>query len=456
MNIKEDICKTIFREYDIRGEYLSQIDEDTAYTIGLAVGTKLRSMNKTDCVVGHDNRLSAEVLTNALLQGLYETGIDVTYVGLVTTPMYYYACIKSELGTGVMVTASHNPVNDNGFKIMLENNQSAVGEQIKELYDIACSKKFASGKGLITKLEIKESYVNEITRDIKIDKPLKVVIDPANATTSIVVHEIFDRLPIKPVYINAYSDGSFPSHHPDPSVPENMKQISEKVVNSYADIGLAFDGDGDRLGVVDENGNIISVDTLMAIVWDDLMPKVDNKTAMYDVKCSKLLEDEITKIGGTPYIYRTGGAYLRNKAAELDLAFAGELSGHMVFRDRYYGYDDGIYAGLRLLEILGSTDKKASELYAGFNKYYSTPEIKFAVNEKQKFAIVDKVKKYCTEKKYDIITVDGVRVRYPDGWALVRASNTGPNITTRFEAKDENRLKEIEKEYTDLINKLNV
>ena len=285
---------------------------------------------------------------------------------------------------------------------------------------------------------------------------MNVVLDPANATGSIIIKDIFDRIEnVNAIYINEVSDGHFPNHHPDPLVPENMKQISEKVREVRADVGIALDGDADRVGFVDENGVIIPIDTYMAIVWDDIMDKVDNKTALFDVKCSKQLEDEIIKLGGTPYIYRTGNSYQKNKIKEMDLAFGGELSGHVFFRDKWDGFDDGIYAGLRLLEILSRTDKKLSELDDNFNKYYSTPEIKIATTEEKKFNIVEKVKDYTNEKGYKIITIDGVRVQFADGWALVRASNTGPNLTTRFEANSESRLEEIKTEFMTLIEEYN-
>ena len=454
MEIKKNIDKTIFREYDIRGEYGTQIDEDTAYTIGLAYGTKIRSLGKTECIVGHDNRLSGEILTNALLYGITSTGVSVKTLGLVTTPMYYFACLHSKIDTGIMITASHNPVGDNGFKIALENYDNACGEAIQELYDIAMSGNFAEGLGLLDDIDIREDYLNYILKDIKIDKKLKVVIDPANASTSIIVRDIFDKLPIEPIYINDISDGSFPSHHPDPSVKENMRQLSDKVRETGADIGLAFDGDGDRLGLVDEKGEIINIDTYMAIIWGSLMESAWNKTALFDVKCSKQLEDEIIRLGGTPYIYRTGNSYQKNKIKSMDLVFGGELSGHVFFRDRWAGFDDGIYAGLRMLEILSKSNKKMSELSSHLNKYYSTPEIKIETTEDKKFEIVESVKKYCEDKNLEMITIDGVRVCYSDGWALVRASNTGPHLTLRFEAKTEERLHEIQTEYTNLINEL--
>ena len=444
MNIKTNLCKEIFRAYDIRGEYKTQIDESTAYTIGLAFGTKIKSIGKNTCVVGHDNRLSSDSLTDALLKGITESGIDVVYLGLVTTPMYYYACLYLQIDSGIMVTASHNPVNDNGFKVTISDYFCSVGEQITELYDIALSQNFTHGNGIIKEYDIKDVYLDRITKDIKLNRRLKVVLDPANAAGTVVIKDVFDRLNVEAVYINEISDGSFPNHHPDPSVPANLKQLGEKVRETHADCGIALDGDADRVGLVDENGNMINIDTYMAIMCDDLIPKLDNKTVLFDVKCSKQLEDEIIKLGGTPYLYRTGSSYLRNKIRELDLAFGGELAGHIFFRDRWDGFDDGIYAGIRFLEVLSKKDKKASQLDDDMSKYYSTPEIKLHAEENQKQIIIDKIKNFANKNNYKTITIDGVRVMFDDGWALVRASNTGPNLTLRFEAFTEKRLKEIQ------------
>lgn len=455
MKIKENIEKAIFREYDIRGVYGTQIDEDTAYTIGKAYGTKLRSLGKDTCVVGHDNRLSWQVLTNALVEGILSTGVDIKYLDLCTTPMYYFACLYLKIDTGVMVTASHNPVDDNGFKIALENYDNACGPKIKELYDLCSNKKFASGRGTLDKIDIKEAYVDRMLKDIGLKRKLKVVVDPANASPSIVVRDIFDKLGADAIYINDISDGSFPNHHPDPSVEENLEQLKKKVLEVGADLGIGLDGDADRVGFIDERGNFVPADTAMAIIWNDLMPKVENKTALFDVKCSKQLEDEIKRLGGTPYIYRTGNSYQKNKIKEMDLAFGGELSGHLFFRDKWDGFDDGIYAGLRMMEVISNSSKSMSELYANFNKYYSTPEIRIKTTEEKKFTIVQKVLEYAREKVNNVVTIDGVRVEYPDGWALVRASNTGPNLTLRFEATTEERLEEIKNEYINLINELN-
>lgn len=455
MKIDKDINKTIFREYDVRGEYLTMIDEDAAYSIGIAFGTKIKSLGKTTCVVGHDNRLSGEELTNALIEGIKSTGIDIYYLGLVTTPMYYFGCIHLRVDSGIMVTASHNPVQDNGFKIALQNFDNACGDSVKELYRIIQDGPYSKGEGKVTNYDIKKEYLKTLLANITLEKRLKVVVDTANATPSIIIKDVFDNINADVIYLNEVSDGRFPNHHPDPSVIDNMKQLQEKVLEHGADLGIGLDGDGDRIGLIDEKGNYVAADTMMAIFWGDLMPQSLNKIALFDVKCSKQLEDEIIRLGGTPFIYRTGNSYQKNKIKEMDLIFGGELSGHVFFRDRWAGFDDGIYAGLRMMELMSKTGKTLSELYAHLNKYESTPEIKIKTTEEKKFKIVESVKQYCLDQNIEIIDIDGVRAKLNDGWILVRASNTGPNLTVRFEATTKERLEELKNEYINLVNKLN-
>lgn len=450
-----EIDKRIFRSYDIRGEYITQLRDIDAYHIGRALATIMSRDKHDTCVVGHDNRLSGEALTSNLIKGLTDGGINVKNIGLVTTPMLYFASLHLRIEPAVMVTASHNPVNDNGFKISFKNYNNACGDEITEIYDLITSEEYSNGAGSVEKVDIRENYIKLVLSDVRIKRKLKVVFDPANGVAATILSRICDNIGVEPIYINNYSDGSFPSHHPDPSVEENMQQLKEKVLLEHADCGIGYDGDADRLGLVDELGNVIPIDTFMAIVVDDLIDKVSEKTFLFDVKCSKLLEDEIIRVGGTPYMYRTGASYTKNKTKELDLAFGGELSGHVFFRDRWTGIDDGIYNGIRFLEILSISGKKASELSSHLNKYYSTPEIRVSTKEELKYKIVEKVKIYSQEKGYQINDIDGVRVNYPDGWALVRASNTGPNLTLRFEALSEERLEKIKEEFLGIVNKYN-
>ena len=456
MKIKDNINKNIFRGYDIRGVYPTELDNDTAYTIGLGFGSYIKKMGKTTCVIGHDNRLSSPSLYDALKKGILETGIDIISLGLCTTPMYYYACIKLKIFSGVMVTASHNPKDDNGFKFAVDESGNCKGQEIQDFLNFIIEGDFATGNGKESFYNIENDYLTLFRENLHFgDRRLKVVVDPGNGTTSIIVKKIYDMFPMDVIYINSISDGSFPNHHPDPCVESNLTQLKNKVLEVGADIGLSFDGDGDRMGLVSNDAKFIPTDQYMIIIIRDIINKVNKKAFLYDVKCSKSLSDEIEKLGAKGLCYRTGNSYTKAKVRDEDLPFGGELSGHVYFRDRWLGFDSGLYAGLRILEILSKTDKNVLELLSGINKYFSTEELKFKSSDDVKFDVISKVGEYAREKNYKYLDIDGVKVLFDDGWALVRASNTGPNITARFEAKTEKRLEEIEKEFTDLIHELN-
>lgn len=447
---------SIFREYDIRGIYPTQVNEEVAYIIGKSYGSYIQEkLNKKICAVGRDNRLSSPSLAKELIRGILETGCDVIDLGLVTTPMYFYGCIKTNVIIGIMVTASHNPKDDNGFKFSFDNLGNARGKQVYDFRDYTLANNFLKGNGNLSSFDIKDYYKNFIKDNLKFgNRKLKVVVDCGNGTTSLFAKEIYNQFNIDLHMICDESDATFPNHHPDPAIRENMRMLSEEVINLKADVGIAFDGDGDRVGVVDQNGNIIPTDMLMIIFIRSMINKVSNKTFLYDVKCSKALVEDIIKQGGKPFISRTGASYTRAGTIENKLPFGGEYSGHLFFNDRWPGFDSGIYCGLRLLEILSNTDKEVRELLDGVNQYFNTPEIKIPVADNLKFTIVEEVKKYCKEKEYDIIDIDGVRITFDDSWALIRASNTGPNLTIRFEANNEKRLNDLKNEFTNLLNNL--
>lgn len=448
------IDHSIFKEYDIRGTVGKDLNEEIAYTIGRGYGSYLKELlNASTCVVGRDNRLSSLSLSNALIEGIIDSGCDVINYGQITTPMHYLTRHVNDL-YGIMVTASHNPKDDNGFKFSFDKLANARGDMIYEFRDYVLKGEFLSGNGKVISKDIKNAYLDYMKRNISMgDKTIKAVIDLGNGATTCIakdVHALFPNLDI--TYICDENDGTFPNHHPDPAVEENMEMLKEKVVELHADVGIAYDGDGDRIGIVLENGEYISADQFMIIIAKHLLPEIENKTILYDVKCSKSLEDEIIKLNGTPYCYRTGTSYTEAKTKELNLSFGGEFSGHVFFNDRDYALGSGIYAGLRLLEILSKTDQKLSEMLEDTTKYYSTPEIKVPTTNEKKFKIVNKVLEYVKEKGYDYNDIDGARVTFDNGWALVRASNTGPNLTIRFEAKNEEYLNELKKEFMSVIN----
>jgi len=450
--MEEVLDRSIFRGYDIRGVYPTTIHENVAFQVGQGFGSYIQEIGKKICVVGHDNRLSSPSLEEALIRGILTTGVDVVSLGLVTTPMYYYACIHYDIPSGIMITASHNPKDDNGFKFAFDESGNAKGDEIQDFYRYIVKGEFFSGEGVLTHRNIEEDYIKLMHESLSFgERRLKVVLDPANGTTSIIAKKLYESFPIDVVMINNDSDGSFPNHHPDPCVEDNMQQLKQKVLEEHADLGLGFDGDGDRLGVVDEKGHYIPTDQYMIIIIRSIIDQVRQKAFLYDVKCSKALEDEIKKLGAKPICYRTGNSYTKAKVRELDLPFGGELSGHVYFRDRFPGFDSGLYAGLRLVELLSHTEKQVSALLEGMPEYFSTEELKFSYDDEKKFEIVNQVLDYASEKGYKINNIDGVRVDFPDGWALVRASNTGPNVTARFEGKTKERLSEIQQEFVGLI-----
>lgn len=449
--------QSILREWDIRGVYPTQINEETAKALGYAYGSYLNDKKITYCVVGRDNRLGGEELAKSLMLGLIDSGINIIYLDIVTTPMLNFASIKLKLEYAIMVTASHNPKNDNGFKLFGKDYLHLVRSELEKVYELIKNNAriISPTKGWIKKLDISDAYADDLANSLVFgSQKLKVVLDCGNGTASTIIKKVYEKFNFEVEYLYAESDPTFPNHHPDPSVEVNLKALKDKVIETKANLGIAYDGDCDRLGVVDELGNMIESDRLMAIFIRDIFPKVDNKSFIIDVKCSKALEDEISKIGGKSVMVRNGSAFIETYVHDYPSLFGGEYSGHLFFRDRHYGYDDGIYMGLRLQEILSNMPIKCSELSNGLNRYFNTPELRVKVNDGQKFEIVNKVKEYCQANNYEFLDIDGVRVKYPDGWALVRASNTGPNLTLRFEATTRERLAELLKEFTVVINKL--
>lgn len=449
------VNKLMFREYDIRGIYGEDIDEEVSYLIGRAFASKLTKLGLNKTVLAHDNRLSSPVIKENLLRGLIDSGITVYDLGLASTPMCYFATNYYNVNTSMMITASHNPKEYNGFKFSYNGIHNAFGDQVREIYDIIERKDFVDGQGKVIPKDIRSEYIKLLTSNIKLGKrKIKVVYDCGNGTTSIIADDIFKQLNVEAIPLYNISDGSFPNHHPDPCVEENNRDLKEMVIKNKADLGVGFDGDGDRVGIIDEKGNMIDIDKYMIIMWRYLCDKVNKKEGFFDVKCTKALEDELIKLGVKPVETRTGNSYTRKISHDGNYPLGGELSGHVYYRDKFPGYDDGIYAGLRIVERLSHTNEKLSELLNGINKYYSTKELKIQVEDTEKFKIIDKVKEYAINKNYNIVTLDGVKVKFDDGFALVRASNTGPNITMRYEGNTRLRLKEIEDEFNNVVDKI--
>lgn len=448
--------KEIFKAYDIRGKFPDEINRDVAYTIGKAYGTKLLSIGKNKCIVGYDNRESSIELSLSLSLGILSTGVDVINLGLVTTPMAIYSKEVLKIPSYVMVTASHNPKDDNGFKFSFDESGNVKGDDIDKFYDLVISGNFKEGMGKFSRYNVEKDYLELFRRGINLgDKKLKVVIDLANGTTSCIARELFEQFDIDLTIINEESDSSFPNHHPDPCVAANQKQLQDKVLELHADLGIGFDGDGDRCGIVDNLGHIIPTDIYMAIMCKDIILNNEDKRILYDVKCSNALKDEIVKWGGVPICYRTGASYTMTKVIDDNILFGGEYSGHVFFNDRIPVIGSGIYAGLRMVEVLSKTDKKLSDLVDSISKYYSTEEIKIHSPNDIKDRVIEDIKKYCINMRFNIDLTDGVKIIRPDSWALIRVSNTGPNITVRFEADTEDKLFLIKREFTNLVKYFN-
>ena len=447
-----ELNKGMFREYDIRGIYGEDLNDEVAHHIGLAFGTKLREKNILSTVVAYDNRLSSVSLEKNLVKGLVECGINVKRLGLATTPMCYFAANYLNVNSSMMIT----PKEYNGFKFSYNGIHNAYGKEVTEIYDCIIGNNFIKGSGSVEDVNIRDAYIDLVVSKLDFGpRKIKVVYDPGNGTGSVIADEVFERLKDKVESIGIFntSDGTFPNHHPDPCISENLDILKEKVRLFNADLGVGYDGDADRVGFVDEKGSFIEIDKFLIIMWKYLYDKVSKKECLFDVKCSKSLEDELIKLGVKPIEYRTGNSYTRAASAEGDYPLSGELSGHVYFRDKFPGYDDGIYVGMRLIEMLSHSDKPLSYYLDNIIKYYSTPEIKVKVTDETKFDIVNKMKTYCDTKGYKYVTIDGVKAKFDDGFALVRASNTGPNITMRFEAKTEERLNEIKNEFETELKK---
>jgi len=449
------IDKNVLRENDIRGIAGGNITEILAFRVGASFGTYLINNNKFECVIGYDNRTSGEVLVKSLINGLISTGINVKFIGMVTTPILNYATIHLNIEAGIIVTASHNPADNNGFKIFGESFLHLKRNELEKVYDLILNPNYIKGEGTIEKVDVIKSYINMLYAYILNGKKrLKIAIDPGNGTTSLFIKDIIKNFNIEPLYINSESDGTFPKHNPDPNNDKNLVELKELVIKEKCDFGVAYDGDGDRVGIVDELGNTIESDKLIAIFAKSIIPISDNKKVILDVKCSKALVSEIEKLNAEPIMLKNGSAYIETILKEKDVLIGGEYSGHIFFRDRYYGYDDGIYAGLRLFEILSNNDIKCSELSTGYKQYFNTPEIRIKVSDDKKFDIINSVKDYVIDKGYNYIDIDGVRAEFNDGWVLVRCSNTEPSITMRFEAETESRLQELQDEFNKLLTSL--
>ena len=432
----------IFRAYDIRGIIDQTLTADTAYWIGRAVGAESIAKGEHNVVVGRDGRLSGPAMIQALIQGLRQSGCNVTDLGMVPTPVLYFATNMLEATTGVMVTGSHNPPDYNGFKIVLAG-ETLANERITALHTRIISNDLHSGHGSLVEVEMLERYLQHIVGDIKLARPLRVVVDCGNGVGGVIGPQVLEALgcTIIPLYCDV--DGTFPNHHPDPGKAENLQELIASVKAQQADIGIAFDGDADRVGVVTNSGRIIFSDHLMMLFAQDVLARNPGADVIFDVKCTRRLATVISENGGNPIMWKTGHSLIKAKMRETGALLAGEMSGHVFFKERWFGFDDGIYSAARLLEILSKDERDADAMFADFPVNLSTPEINIEVTEENKFQIIERLQSEGQWGDASLTTLDGVRADFPKSWGLVRASNTTPMLVLRFEGETENDLEQI-------------
>lgn len=435
---------TILREYDIRGVVDRTFFAADVQALGRAFAAVMLERGLRRAAVGRDGRLSSPQLEAALVQGLAESGVDVVRVGLGPTPMLYFASTVLDVDAGIMVTGSHNPPDQNGLKLVLEK-RSFFGADIQRLGAIAAQGAFHTGAGHVGERDIINDYVARLKVDYDGERPLTVVWDAGNGATGEVLRRLTARLPGRHILLNDEIDGRFPVHHPDPTEPKNLVQLQEAVHHASADLGIGFDGDGDRIGVVDGKGRILWGDQLMAVLAADVIRTRPGATVIADVKASQVLFDQIKHLGGTPLMWRTGHSLIKTKMAEIKAPLAGEMSGHIFFADRYFGFDDALYAGVRLVGLLGRSEQSIADLRDRLPQVVNTPELRFPCAEDRKFKVVEEVRDRLRGAGAALVDIDGVRVMTTDGWWLLRASNTQAVLVARAEARDEAGLERLKR-----------
>lgn len=447
----------IFREYDIRGVYNQQFDVEFAYNLGRAFAaytSKRLGKTKLRLSLGFDARSSSIELIEGLKKGFVESGAHVYMLGLVTSPISYYSTFTLDLDGAIMVTGSHNPPEYNGFKISF-GKTTIFGEEILKLRDFIQKKEYITGSGSFETHDIFPSYLERYKKEFGKLSPIKVVLDCGNGAGGAIVRKLYNTVGLDPVILFEEPDGNFPNHHPDPTVEKNLKDLAAKVRETGAIVGIGFDGDADRIGIVDHTGKMIYGDELMTIFARSVLADKKGEKIVGDVKCSDRMYADIKAQGGVPVLWKTGHSLIKEKVKSDKAPFGGEMSGHVFFADRNYGYDDAPYAGLRLCEIISKTGKNIQELLAGLPSAYNTPEIRIDTTEEKKVLIVEKVKEAFAKPsdEYSLNLIDGIRISFKDGWALARASNTQPVLVVRFEASTQAGLERIQSSVMSVVNK---
>ena len=432
---------TVLREYDIRGIVDETVSVSDAEALGRAFGTKVKRAGGTRVCVGYDGRLSSPAFNDALIVGLRSSGIDVLSIGLCGTPMLYYSVFELDSDGGIMITGSHNPPNYNGFKMML-GKKPCFGASIQELGRITETGDFETGDGSVEEIDVFERYIDRLLRDVDM-QDFKVAWDPANGAAGPAIEALVKRLPGEHIVINAEVDGTFPNHHADPTVEENLDQLKELVAREKCDIGLSFDGDGDRIGAIDAKGRVVWGDQMLAIMAGDILEQLPGAPIIADVKASQAFFDRVEELGGNPIMWKTGHSLIKDKMVELEAPLAGEMSGHIFYKHKFYGHDDAIYAGIRFLNAVTKQGGDLAQLKDGLPAAINTPELRFDCPDTEKFGIIDKVKASLEQAGAKMNTIDGVRVQTDDGWWLLRASNTQAVLVARCEAQSEAGLENL-------------
>ena len=443
----------IFRAYDIRGIVDEALTEEGIFKIGKAIGTYILSEGRSSILTARDGRISGPRLLNQFQKGVMSSGCNVVDIGMVPTPLLYFSTFKTNISDGVVLTGSHNPKNYNGLKIVI-NKRSMTSEKIEKIKSMIEEEVFMDGKGKLTSLDVKEDYLKELKEKIKINSKMKVCLDCGNGVGGVIAPQAFKLLGLEAIELYSEVDGNFPNHHPDPSNPKNLEDLKKKVLETNSDLGIALDGDGDRVGLIDNKGNIIFPDTYMMLLAEDLLRKKSKGSIVFDVKCSTNLEKVIKNFNGTPIMSRTGHSYIKSKIVETNALLGGEMSGHIFFNDDWYGFDDAIYSALRLIEILSKTELTSNEVFNSYPKHFSTPEINLKVPEEVKFKIIDELKTLINSSGYVLIDIDGIRLESENSWGLIRASNTSPNLVMRFEGKTKSDLLEIKNYFKEILSKI--
>jgi phosphomannomutase/phosphoglucomutase len=441
---QQDIPASIFRAYDIRGVVDETLNADIVYSLGVAIGNKAQTLKQNKIIVARDGRVSGPELLRALQAGLQASGCDVIDIGAVPTPVLYFATHTLATNSGIMLTGSHNPTNYNGLKIVLAGTTLADTE-IFDIYNYLARPVLSTVPGQLTPIELANDYINHIRSIITPAKPLKVVADCGNGIAGAIAPQLFSALGCELIPLYCEVDGRFPNHHPDPSNPDNLSQLINQVEQHKADLGFAFDGDGDRLGLVTNTGEIIWPDRQLMLFATDLLSRHPQADIIYDVKCSRHLERVIKQQGGNPIMWKTGHSLIKAKMRESQALLAGEMSGHVFCKENWFGFDDALYAAAKLLEIVAADSRTISEIFKTLPDSLNTPELKLPIKEEQKFAFIDRLITQGDFSAGKITTIDGLRVDFIDGWGLIRASNTTPNLILRFEADDAAALNRIQK-----------